>query len=168
MLQHTTSRTRASVSSLLGLLIATLAKVVGAGMHDDSPLKRASQYAAVREAMRGREAYANDTLGADELYKLVRDCALAVALSIGLEVSQITDVAFGISLVSVGLAVGVKVRAGRGAAVCVVAIGMDVHATLGVGIVAGDVVGDGRLAILRLLLECDCSGDLGITTKDGN
>lgn len=59
-------------------------------------------------------------------------------------------------------------RAGRGAAVGVVTEGVDVHAALGIGVVAGDVprdLGRGRLA---LLLEGDGTSDLGVTTDDSD
>ena len=59
-------------------------------------------------------------------------------------------------------------RAGRGAAVGVVTKGVDVEATLGVGIVAGDIPGDGGGRRLRVLLEDNGAGDLGVTTEDGN
>ena len=59
-------------------------------------------------------------------------------------------------------------RASRGAAVGVVAKGVDVHATLGVGVMAGDVPGDGGRGGLRLLLEDDGAGDLGVTADDSN
>lgn len=59
-------------------------------------------------------------------------------------------------------------RAGGGAAVGVVTEGVNVHATLGVGVVAGDVPGDGGGSGLGGLLEGDGSGDLGVTTDDGN
>lgn len=60
------------------------------------------------------------------------------------------------------------VRASRGAAVGVVAKGVDVHAALGVGVVAGDVPGDLGRGRLGLLLEDDGAGDLGVTTDDAN
>lgn len=60
------------------------------------------------------------------------------------------------------------VRAGGGAAVGVVTKGVDVEAALGVGVVASDVVGDGGGRGLGLLLEDDGTGDLGVTTEDGN
>lgn len=59
-------------------------------------------------------------------------------------------------------------RAGRGAAVGVVAKGVDVEATLGVGVIAGDVVGDGGRGTLRGLLEDDGAGDLGVSSEDSN
>ena len=59
-------------------------------------------------------------------------------------------------------------RAGRGAAVGVVAKGVDVHATLGVGVVAGDVPGDGGRGRLVLLLEDDRARNLGVTPDDSD
>lgn len=59
-------------------------------------------------------------------------------------------------------------RAGRGAAVGVVAISVDVEATLGVGVVAGDVVGDGGRGTLRVLLEDDGAGDLCVSSEDSD
>lgn len=54
------------------------------------------------------------------------------------------------------------------AAIGVVTKGMDVHATLGIGIVAGDVPADSSGSRLRLLLEGDGTRDLGVSTDDGN
>lgn len=58
------------------------------------------------------------------------------------------------------------VRASRGAAVGVVTKGVDVHATLGVGVVAGDIPRDSGGGRLGGLLEGHGSGDLGVTTDD--
>jgi hypothetical protein len=60
------------------------------------------------------------------------------------------------------------VRASRGAAVGVVAEGVDVHATLGVGVVAGDVPGDDGGRRLGLLLKGDSTSDLRVTTDDSD
>ena len=57
------------------------------------------------------------------------------------------------------------VRAGGGAAVGVVTELVNVHATLGVGVVAGDVPGDGGVGVLVGLLEGDGAGDLGVSTE---
>lgn len=59
-------------------------------------------------------------------------------------------------------------RAGRSAAVGVVTKGVDVEATLCVGIMAGDIPGDGGGLRLRGLLEGNDAGDLGVTTEDSN
>jgi hypothetical protein len=134
--------------------------------------------------------YADDALGANELDEQVGHGALGVALGVGLEVAEITDMAGLIGAVTVSLVVGVDcrtqksavhspreanrrgcrltVRAGRGAAVGVVAKGVDVETALGVGVVAADVPGDGGRGRLGLLLEDDGAGDLGVTTEDGN
>lgn len=60
------------------------------------------------------------------------------------------------------------VRAGGGAAVGVVAESVDVHAALGVGIVARDVPGDGGGGLLVLLLEDDGALDVGVTAEDAD
>lgn len=115
----TASRTASSVTSLLGLLVATLAKVVSAGVDDNGA--------------------ANDALGANQLDQLIGDGSLSIALAVSLEVAQVTDVALLVAGGTVGLVVGVEVGSSRCAAVCVVAEGVNVHATLSVGIVAGNV-----------------------------
>ena len=57
-------------------------------------------------------------------------------------------------------------RTGAGAAVGVVTEGVDVHAALGVGIVAGDVPGDGRGRGLGVLGEGDGALDGGVTAEN--
>ena len=57
-------------------------------------------------------------------------------------------------------------RAGGGAAVGVVTEGVDVNATLSIGVVAGDVPCDLRRGRLGGLLEGNGTGDLGVTTDD--
>lgn len=74
--------------------------------------------------------------------------------------------ALGISGGAVGFAEGVEVGSGAGAAVGVVAELVDMHAALGRGIVAGDIVGDGRVRGLGRLLEGDRSADLRVTAED--
>lgn len=63
---------------------------------------------------------------------------------------------------------GLTVGAGGRAAVGVVTEGVDVHATLGVGVVASDVPRDGGRGRLGSLLKGDGSGDLGVTSDDSN
>ena len=60
------------------------------------------------------------------------------------------------------------VRAGARAAVGVVAVGVHVHATLSVGVVAGDVPCDLCARVLVGLLEGDGSLDVGVSTEDGD
>jgi len=58
------------------------------------------------------------------------------------------------------------VRAGRRAAVCVIAKGVNVHTTLSIGIVARDVEGDGGGIGLRGLLESDSALNVGVTAEN--
>jgi hypothetical protein len=60
------------------------------------------------------------------------------------------------------------VRAGRGAPVGVVAEGVNVHATLGVRVVACDVPGNLGRGRLGRLLESDGPGDLGVPPDNGD
>lgn len=70
------SRTSTRVASLLALVVAALSKVICAGVHDHST--------------------ADDTLRADQLDELVRCGALCVALSVSLEVAEISDMAVAV------------------------------------------------------------------------
>lgn len=58
--------------------------------------------------------------------------------------------------------------AGRGATVGVVTELVDVEGTLSVGVVAGDVPGDGGGAVLGSLLEGDGTSDLRVSAEDSN
>ena len=59
-------------------------------------------------------------------------------------------------------------RSGRSAAVGVVAKGVDVHATLSVGVVAGNVPRDGGGRGLALLFKGHGALDVGVSTEDGD
>ena len=59
-------------------------------------------------------------------------------------------------------------RAGRGAAVGVVAKGVNVHATLRAGILTRDIPGDGGRGGFGLLLKGDGTLDVGVSTEDGD
>ncbi len=61
---------------------------------------------------------------------------------------------------------GRTVRACRSAAVGVVAERVHMHAALGIGVVAGDVEGDGGGAGLGVLLEGHGALDVGVTTEN--
>ena len=106
---NTASGTSASVTSLLRLLVSALAEVISSSVDDNGT--------------------ANDALGADQLDQLVCDTSLRIALTISLEVAQVTDVALLVLGGTVCLVVGVEVGTGGCAAVCVVAKGVDVHTT---------------------------------------
>lgn len=54
------------------------------------------------------------------------------------------------------------------ASIGVVTKGMDVHATLSVGIVAGDIPRHSRLGALGGLLESDGALDIGVAAEDSN
>ena len=45
---------------------------------------------------------------------------------------------------------------------------MNVHAALGIGIMTGDVVGDGGRGGLGRLLEGHLAGDLGVSSDDSD
>jgi hypothetical protein len=60
------------------------------------------------------------------------------------------------------------VRTSGGAAVGVVTELVNMESTLSVGVVAGDVPGDGGRGALVSLLEGDGAGDLSVTTEDSN
>lgn len=135
-----------SVASLLALCVATLAKVISTGVDNDGA--------------------AEDAVWADELDVLVFDRALAVALAVGLEVAQVSYVALAVLWGAVLLAVGVEVWACRSASIGVVSKRMNVHTTLGIGIVASDIVGDLGWATLGVLLEGHLTLDIAVTTEN--
>lgn len=58
----------------------------------------------------GTATYAENALSTNQLNQLVLHGAVGVALSIGLEVAQVTDVALGVNGGAVGLAEGVDLR----------------------------------------------------------
>lgn len=64
--------------------------------------------------------------------------------------------------------VDLTVRTGGGAAVGVVTELVDVETTLSVGVVAGNVPGDGGGDRLVGLLEGNSTGDLRVTTDNSN
>ncbi len=91
--------------------MSTLAQIVRTSMHHDCA--------------------SEDALRPDQLDVLVCDRALGIALTIGLEVAYITNVALGVLGGAVGFAEGVEVGSSAGAAVGVVAELVDMYAALG-------------------------------------
>jgi hypothetical protein len=107
-------------------------------------------------------------VGADQLDEAVLNASLGNTVAVGLDVSQVTDVAVLVGGSTVGLSEGVEVRAGGGTAVGVVTELVDVHSTLGVGIGVLDLVFDDGGGVLSLLSELDDTRDTGITADDSN
>jgi len=142
------SRSRASIAGLLALLVATLAEVIGSCMDHDCS--------------------AENAVLADQLDVAVADAALGIALVVGLEVTEVANMALIIAWGAVSLAVGVVMRTSAGAAVGVVTELVDMHATLGTGIVVLDVPSDSGGRGLGGLLEGHLAGDLGVSSEDGN
>jgi hypothetical protein len=66
------------------------------------------------------------------------------------------------------LAKWIEMRARGGTAIGVIAELMDMHAALGRGVAAGDVVGDGRRGGFGGLLEGYGAADFGVATEDGH
>jgi hypothetical protein len=66
----------------------------------------------------GEVTYANDALGANELNQLILDAALGVTLAVGLEVTEVTDVALLVVGGTVGLVVRVDWRSSAGVQGC--------------------------------------------------
>jgi hypothetical protein len=100
--------------------------------------------------------------------KVVGEGECRDTILVRLDVAQVANVADLVPRGTVVFVMGVEVRPGRGAAIGIVAKGVDVHATLGIGIVAGDVPGDLGGSGLRILLECHRAGDLGVATDNAD
>jgi len=128
--------------------VAAPAEVIGAAMDDDGAT--------------------NDAVRADQLDQLIGNAALGIPLAVRLKVTQVTDMALVVFGGTVGFVVGVEVRSGARAAVGVVTKGVDVHAALGVRIVAGNApcnLGGGALVGL---LKSHGALDVGVATQNGN
>ena len=144
----TASRSGTSVTSLEGLLVITLAEIVGAGVDNDGST--------------------DDAVRANQLDKRVGDRALSISLAIGLQVSEVSNVTGLVRGSTVGLVVRVEVRTSGSASVGVITEGVDVESSFGVGIVTGDVPGDGGRGRFGLLLEDDGAGDLRVTAENAH
>jgi hypothetical protein len=118
--------------------------------------------------MRGKITYANNTLASNQLDQLILDAPLRSSLSIGLEVAQVTDMALLVLWCAVRLVVRVEMGSRARAAVGVVTESVHVHAALGVGVVARNVVGYGGGRRLGGLLEGYGALDAGVSAEDGD
>jgi hypothetical protein len=92
----TASWSATGIASLLGVWVTSLSKIVGASVNDDGTL--CDQVSSYRRGWTGWacRTYANDTLGSNQLDELVLNRSSGVSLSIGLDVSQVTYMAFRI------------------------------------------------------------------------
>ena len=121
---------------------------------------------------------------------LVGDAAFSIALTVGLEIAEIANMTVRVVWGSVPFAEGVDyvssvsgppledesifqsrrhtVGACRCAAIGVVTELVDVHATLSIGVVAGNVVGDGGGGGFVRLFEGHLARDLGVSSEDGD
>jgi hypothetical protein len=104
-----------------------------------------------------KKTYANNALSANQLDQLISVASLGVALTISLEVAQVTNVALLILGRTVGLVLGVDysalaaapnppqislqltMRTSRRAAIGVITESVNVHAALSVGVVTSNV-----------------------------
>jgi len=78
-------------------------------------------------------------LSADQLDQFVLEGTNGIALGISWNVTEIADVALAIARSPVRLPERIEVRTGRRAAIGIVAKLMNVHASFGIRIMAGDV-----------------------------
>jgi len=145
-----------------------------------------------RQTKSKRKTYTNDAVRADQLDQPIGNAALGIPLAVRHTVTQVTDMALVVFGGTVGFVVGVDcavppppvslcqlptfsrpstlltVRSGARAAVGVVTKGVDVHAALGVRIVAGNApcnLGGGALVGL---LKSHGALDVGVATQNGN
>lgn len=134
------------VTSLQGFGVVGLAQVVGTGVNDNGST--------------------NDRVRADEREVRVGNLNLGNTRTIGLEVTQVTNVPDFGSSVTVGGTGGVEVGTGGSAAVRVVTELVDVEASLGVGVHVLDFTRNGDGATSRLLGEGDDTLDGGVALEN--
>jgi hypothetical protein len=104
----------------------------------------------------------------NQLDQVIRDGTLSDTFSIGLDVTQVTDVSDLVGWGTVGLAEWVEVWTSRGTAVGVVTKLVNVEATLSIDIVTSDLVGDSSWLVLRGLFKANNTGNTGVTTQYSN
>lgn len=90
----TACRSATRISSLLRLLVPALSEVISASVNDNGSLYRVSAIKIVDLSYAA--TYTKDTVLTNQLDMFIRNGALGIALSIGLEVAQITNVTFGV------------------------------------------------------------------------
>lgn len=176
---NTASRTTTRITSLLRLLMSALAKIVGASMDNNGALLTINQplnltttesyhKSKKTEENQQQKTYPNNTLRTNQLNQLILHTPLGIPLPICLEITQITYMAFLIAGRTVSLVVRVEMGSCRGTSIGVVAEGVDVHAALGIGVVARNVPGDGGGGRLGFLGESYGAFDVGVASEDGD
>jgi hypothetical protein len=93
-LKLTTSWARAGIASLLGLGVIRLSEVIGATVNDDSAL---SGLLASMLRHKVASAYSENALGSDQLNERVLNRAVRIAIGIGLDVSEVTNVTVAVA-----------------------------------------------------------------------
>lgn len=101
---RTTSGSGTSVASLERLLGVALAEVVSTSVDNDGSLFSRQSESQVSASMC---TYADDAVGANQLDKRVSDGTLGIALTVSLNVSEITNVTGLVGRGTVGLVVRV-------------------------------------------------------------
>lgn len=144
--------------------MASLTKIVSCTVHNNRALDLPS--ALVFKTPKGgwRGTYPQDAFRPDQLDVFIHDGPYSNTLAVRLNVSQITNVSFTVVGCTVALSERVEMRSGRGASVAVVTKFVDVHSTLGVGVIASNIVGDGGRRRLALLSESNGSRHSGVST----
>lgn len=108
---------------------------------------------------------ANDRVLTNQLDKQVSLLTLGKSAGVSGDVSKVSDVTNIVLRSSVVLLERVEVRTSGSASIGVVTKLVDVESTQSVGVVSGNLPGDGGVVVLSLLLEGDQTLDVGVSTK---
>jgi len=143
-----TSRASTSITSLQGFRMTAFPEIISAGMNNDSTPQ--------------------DALWADQLNKVILRAADGVPLGISLDISQVPNVPVGIPGSTMILPKWVEVRAGRSAAISIVAKLVDVHSAFGIRVISLNIIGDSSRRTLGLLLERHDASYGRVSSDDSN
>lgn len=149
--------------------MTSLTKIIGVTVNNNGTLALPSAlFFFFRSELRPEKTYSHDALGPNQLDLIVHDASLSSPLTICLKVSQITNVSFTVIWCTMVLVKRIEMRSGGGTSISVVPKLVDVHSTLSVGVVSGNLVGDGCRGRLVFLREGDSSTHSGVSTDDGD
>lgn len=110
--------------------------------------------------------YAEDTFFSNQLDQAIGDNPFSIPVTVGLEVTKIADMSFLIARTTVLPAKWVEGRAGRGTAVGIVSVLVNLHASLGGGVAPGNIIGDSSRRGSGGLLERHSASDVGVTPEN--